>query len=156
MTAAIGEGRKPAPWPGAALDDGSMKRTIDHWTRDDEGDWVAALSCLHSQHVRHRPPFRVAPWVESAEGRSAHLGTDVNCPLCDRTELPQGLEVVRTTDTWDESSMPAGLRRHHRVAARRWARLHVSEGRLRFRAETDPAIDRVLSAGVAADARRSG
>ena len=39
-------------------------------------------------------------------------------PLCDRAELPEGLRWVRTSAVWDEETMPAGLRRAHRVTAR--------------------------------------
>ena len=45
-----------------------MIRTIDGFHLDDAGDWVAELSCLHGQHVRHRPPFRDRAWVETEDG----------------------------------------------------------------------------------------
>ena len=123
-----------------------MERRITGFSQDDAGDWVAHLSCLHRQHVRHNPPFRVAPWVLDDAGRAGRIGSPIDCPLCDRAELPDGLAVVRTTATWDESSMPAALRRAHRVAAGVWGRLHVDEGRLRFRAATDPPLDVVIEA----------
>ena len=53
-----------------------VRRTIADWTQDEQGDWVAHLSCLHRQHVRHAPPFRDRPWVLDAEGRGEHLGAD--------------------------------------------------------------------------------
>jgi tellurite methyltransferase len=125
-----------------------MMRVIDGFVRDDLGDWVALLDCLHRQHVRHQPPFREAPWVLDDEARSQRVGTGLDCPLCDRAELPADLEVARTTDTWDQDTMPAGLRRAHRVASRTWGRLVVEEGVLRFRAATAPAIDVMLTAGA--------
>jgi hypothetical protein len=67
-----------------------VRQTINGWHADDEGDWVAELSCGHTQHVRHRPPFQLRPWVLSAEGRDARLGTEIECPLCDRGEPPAG------------------------------------------------------------------
>ena len=121
-----------------------MNRDIVAFRPDDAGEWVADLSCLHSQHVRHQPPFRVAPWVLDEGDRAARVGTPLDCPLCDRAELPEGLRVVRTTDVWDERTMPAGLRRAHRVAAGTWGRLRVEHGRLRFRAETRPPLDVVV------------
>ncbi|MHB8295114.1 MAG: DUF3565 domain-containing protein [Acidimicrobiales bacterium] len=36
-----------------------MIRRIVGFRGDAEGDWVAELSCWHSQHIRHRPPFQV-------------------------------------------------------------------------------------------------
>lgn len=53
-------------------------------------------------------------------------------------ELPDGLEHVRTTDTFGEDHHPAGLRRAHRVADGVWARLVVHSGALAFVFEDDP------------------
>jgi hypothetical protein len=91
-------------------------RTIESFHQDDEGDWVAELSCLHNQHVRHRPPFWNRAWVTTEVGRANHIGAHLDCPLCDRLELPVGLEVVRTAGPFDGKTMPAGLRRAHLVA----------------------------------------
>lgn len=124
-----------------------VRRVIERWERDDEGDWVAELSCLHRQHVRHRPPFRSAPWVADDRQREARLGSELDCPLCDRAEVPVDLVVARTTDTWDETTLPVGLRRSHRIGAHRWGLIRVEDGRLRFRAATSPPLDRVLCAG---------
>ena len=121
-----------------------MERRIAGFSQDDAGDWVAHLDCLHRQHVRHQPPFRVAPWVLDDTERAARVGSAIDCVLCDRAELPDGLSVRRTTPTWDETSMPAALRRAHRVAAGTWGRLRVEEGRLRFRMAT---LDTVVEAG---------
>ena len=117
-----------------------MRRRIVGFRRDDADDWIADLSCLHGQHVRHNPPFRLAPWVLEEAGRAARVGTELDCPLCDRAELPTGLRVVRTTPTWDEGTIPPGLRRAHRLGAGVWGRLRVERGQLRFRAETDPVL----------------
>ena len=51
-----------------------MLRSIVGFRLDDVGDWVAELSCLHNQHVRHRPPFWERPWVLSEKGPTEHLG----------------------------------------------------------------------------------
>ncbi|MDQ3895788.1 MAG: DUF3565 domain-containing protein [Actinomycetota bacterium] len=125
-----------------------MERTIVAFSRDDAGDWVAHLSCLHGQHIRHNPPFRLAPWVLDAAQRAARVGAVLDCPLCDRAELPDGLEVVRSTPLWDETSLPAALRRAHRVAPGVWGRLQVRAGRVRFRADTRPPLDVTVEAGA--------
>jgi tellurite resistance-related uncharacterized protein len=113
--------------------------------RDDDGAWVAELSCLHGQHIRHEPPFREAAWIEDDDERARRVGEPLECPLCDRAELPEGLQVVRTTSTWDATSMPPALRRDHRVASGTWGLLEVEAGEVRFRAETDPPIDVVVT-----------
>ena len=65
-----------------------MQRRIAAFTEDEVGDWVAHLDCGHRQHVRHAPPFRDRPWVLTAEGRAEHVGTELDCPPCDRGEDP--------------------------------------------------------------------
>lgn len=117
------------------------------FSQDDAGHWVAELDCLHRQHVRHDPPMRFAEWVLDDEQRTARLGGLLDCPLCDRAELPADLESLRLTESWTEASMPRALRRDHRVATGTWGVLRVEEGSLRFRAATSPVIHRELEAG---------
>lgn len=124
-----------------------MIRTIVGYRRDEEGDWVGRLSCLHRQHVRHRPPFRDLPWVTSEEGRASRIGADIDCPLCDRAELPEDLRLARTAGPFDEVTLPAGLRRAHRVADGTWGRLRVLEGTAELAIETEPPIVARLGAG---------
>jgi tellurite methyltransferase len=124
-----------------------MRRRISGFHQDDRGDWVADLDCLHAQHVRHRPPFQERPWVLSEEGRSERIGSELDCPYCDRAEMPGGLRVIRTAGPFGETTLPAGLRRVHRVAAGTWGRLRVLHGSVGFSMATDPPIDRDLKAG---------
>jgi len=60
-----------------------MKQSIVGYHQDDEGDWVARLSCGHNQHVRHNPPWQNRPWVISESGREQHLGQMLECKKCD-------------------------------------------------------------------------
>ncbi|HZU80868.1 MAG TPA: DUF3565 domain-containing protein [Acidimicrobiales bacterium] len=124
-----------------------MQRRILGLHQDEEGDWVAELDCLHNQHVRHRPPFQLRPWVTTEEGRAERIGTELNCPLCDRAEPPDGLAVIRTAGPFDASTLPSGLRRTHRVASGTWGMLHVLMGSVGFHLATDPPLDRRLGAG---------
>ena len=71
-----------------------MQREITGFRQDELGDWVAELECRHAQHVRHRPPFTPRQWVETASGRAENIGQRLDCPLCDRAELPDGLVVA--------------------------------------------------------------
>ena len=123
-----------------------VQRRIVRFETDDVGDWTALLECHHRQHIRHRPPFRLAPWIRDEAERARRIGAPLECPLCDRCELPAGLTVVRTTATWDERTMPNGLRSAHRVAGGTWGRLRVIEGSLRFVAQTEPVTDVVVDA----------
>lgn len=60
-----------------------MQQEIIGYHQDEEGHWVADLRCGHGQHVRHQPPLTSRPWVLTAEGRRAFLGTVLNCKKCD-------------------------------------------------------------------------
>ncbi|MGI8772770.1 MAG: DUF3565 domain-containing protein [Acidobacteriaceae bacterium] len=60
-----------------------QSRKITGFHLDEIGDWVAELSCGHGQHVRHRPPWEVRPWVTTEEGRRAHLGVVLFCAKCE-------------------------------------------------------------------------
>jgi tellurite methyltransferase len=123
-----------------------VERVVVDFEADEVGDWVALLDCHHRQHVRHRPPLWPAPWVEEDRERARRIGTTLRCSMCDRCEIPAGLVVVRTTATWDEHTMPSGLRRAHKVATGRWGRLLVRSGRLRFVAATSPVTDVLVDA----------
>lgn len=125
-----------------------MERLITGYHLDDEGDWVAELSCGHDQHVRHRPPFQLRSWVLDAGGRDAHLGNGLDCPWCDRAELPVGLRFVRSSQVWDEHTMPQALRRAHRIAGGTWGRIVVQLGRLRFVASTAPPLEIIVDSGT--------
>lgn len=61
-----------------------MERAIVGFHQDDRGHWVAELACGHQRHVRHDPPFRLAPWVVEEQGRQERLGTPIDCGLCAR------------------------------------------------------------------------
>jgi hypothetical protein len=60
-----------------------MKRKIAGFHLDEFRDWVADLECGHGQHVRHRPPFDLRPWVVTVEGRQSCLGCELECKKCD-------------------------------------------------------------------------
>lgn len=53
-------------------------------------------------------------------------------------ELPTGVELVRTTPTYDELTVPPGLLAAHKIADGVWGRLVVHSGTLIFRFEDDP------------------
>ena len=81
--------------------------------------------------------------------RADRVGQPLDCPLCDRAELPEDLQPTRTTATWDATTVPAALRRAHRVAAGTWGLLEVEAGQVRFEADTDPPLDVVVTPGCA-------
>ena len=107
-----------------------MKRSINGFHRDPEGDWVADLDCGHGQHVRHRPPFQNRPWVVDKPGRDKMLGAELDCLRCERMEWPDGVTPYRRTPEFDESTVPTGLLSEHATKRGVWGRVHVLAGRL--------------------------
>ena len=59
-----------------------VPRRIIGFDTDEEGHRVARLECGHAQHVRHRPPWLLRPWVLTEQGRRRHLGTTLRCVRC--------------------------------------------------------------------------
>lgn len=114
-----------------------MIRSIIGFHPDNDGDWVAELSCYHNQHLRHRPPFQLRPWVLDPDERAGRIGAPIDCPLCDRAELPDGLVVTNRAGPWDSHSLPGGLRSAHRTPRGRWGRLRVRRGSVGFQFDPD-------------------
>jgi tellurite resistance-related uncharacterized protein len=61
--------------------------------------------------------------------------------------LPEGLQHVRTTDVFDETTVPAGLLRAHRVAEGVWGRLVVHTGSVTFVFDDEPDRPVTVSSG---------
>ena len=123
-----------------------MIRTIAGFHADDAGEWVAELSCLHAQHVRNRPPWQQRPWVLTVAGRDGRLGAEIDCALCARAELPDGLVVARTAGPFTSDTLPAAIRREHKVADRTWGLLRVTSGAVAFSLSTNPQMTVRLTA----------
>jgi RimJ/RimL family protein N-acetyltransferase len=129
------------------VQDGRVIRRITGFHQDEAGDWVAELSCLHNQHVRHRPPFQERAWVLDPDGRGQRVGAAIDCPLCDRAELPADVSLLRVGGPWDQDTLPAGLRRRHRTAEGVWGVLEVTEGAVGLHIGTDPPLERSIGPG---------
>ena len=67
--------------------------------------------------------------------------------MASEAKLPEGVELQRTTPTFDERSTPPGLRSAHAVADGVWGRLVVEDGSLGFVFEDTPDDVRALAAG---------
>jgi tellurite resistance-related uncharacterized protein len=60
-------------------------------------------------------------------------------------ELPDGVELVRTTEEFTDDTAPAGLRRAHRVAKGVWGRLVVRSGAVEFVFEDEDEADQPIA-----------
>jgi hypothetical protein len=69
-----------------------MLRRITGFREDGALHWIAELECGHGQHVRHRPPWEVRPWVLTEPTRNEKIGTTLNCLICQApfSSTPQG------------------------------------------------------------------
>jgi tellurite resistance-related uncharacterized protein len=61
--------------------------------------------------------------------------------------LPEGLEHVRTSPTFDETTVPPALLAAHRVASGVWGRLVVDRGIVGFVFEDEPGRRHAVGAG---------
>ncbi len=109
-----------------------MQTTITGFHQDELGDWVAELACDHGQHMRHRPPWELRPWVMTEHGRQQKLGEAIECPLCDQIAMPPRASEYKRTATFTEETLPAALRADHRTKAGTWARIVVEAGALEY------------------------
>lgn len=123
-------------------------RAIIGFHTDEEEHWVADLACGHTQHVRHRPPWEMRPWVVSEEGRRAMIGRELSCQYCDMPALPPEVAVYQRTETYDEASVPRALLEEHALEAGVWGRIVVEEGRVRYELLGDAPDSWVLRPGV--------
>ena len=64
-----------------------MDRRIAGFHQDEENFWVAELECGHKQHVRHKPPMTLRPWVNDENGRKERVGTFLSCKACDSESI---------------------------------------------------------------------
>ena len=100
-----------------------MQRPIIAFQRDAHGDWTAALSCGHRQHVRHDPSF-VRPWVTTEAGRVSRLGVPLDCLRCDRFEVSEDVVPTSHTPEFTERTIPGGLKANHATARSVWGPDH--------------------------------
>lgn len=125
-----------------------MQRAMQGFHQDAEHHWVATLSCGHTQHVRHQPPFTLRPWVLTAEGRAGRIGQHLACPACDRREMPAGHVAYRRTPAFNRETVPKALLGRHDTKAGVWGLLYVTSGALEFlEGDGESATQLVISAG---------
>ncbi len=110
-----------------------MLRKIVGFHQDHESHWVADLDCGHAQHTRHDPPFFPRPWVLTPAGRTAHVGLELDCVLCDRKTIPNEYIAYRQTPIFNATTLPPGLRQRHSTKTGIWGIIHVVVGTLRYR-----------------------
>ncbi|MEK1941984.1 MAG: DUF3565 domain-containing protein [Pseudomonas sp.] len=61
---------------------------IQGFRQDEEGHWVAELSCGHTQHLRHQPPWQNREWVQNPTQRLEKIGQPFRCGWCAQGQEP--------------------------------------------------------------------
>jgi hypothetical protein len=56
--------------------------TIIGFRQDEDGHWIVELSCGHTQHLRHQPPWQSREWVLDARLRQEKIGQSFRCGWC--------------------------------------------------------------------------
>jgi tellurite resistance-related uncharacterized protein len=125
-----------------------MERAIAGYHRDEDGVWVAELVCGHPQHVRHDPPWQDRAWVESEDGRSAKLGTPLDCVYCEMAAMPPDCAAYKRTPSFTHETVPAGLLRDHHTKPGVWAQIIVEEGKLEYTCSRGVFVVRPGIAGI--------
>lgn len=73
---------KPSPDCERASAEEQPISRITGFHQDEEGHWVVELSCGHTQHLRHQPPWQARPWVLDAAQRQQRIGQAFACGWC--------------------------------------------------------------------------
>jgi Protein of unknown function (DUF3565) len=82
-----------------------MQRRIIGFHQDEEQHWVADLECGHAQHVRHEPPLQTRPWVLEEETRRQHLGTTLDCLLCEAPPAADEGRAARAREAYEDARL---------------------------------------------------
>ncbi|WP_426112529.1 DUF3565 domain-containing protein [Pseudomonas sp. DSP3-2-2] len=56
--------------------------TVIGFRQDEQGHWIAMLSCGHTQHLRHQPPWQSRAWVLDPAQRAQKIGQSFHCGWC--------------------------------------------------------------------------
>jgi hypothetical protein len=65
------------------------------FAQDADGHWQAILSCGHTQHLRHQPPWQNRAWVLDAKQRASRLGLPFPCGWCMAAVAPSDTDKER-------------------------------------------------------------
>ncbi|MCE0461263.1 MULTISPECIES: DUF3565 domain-containing protein [Pseudomonas] len=65
--------------------------TVTGFHQDEDGHWVVELSCGHTQHLRHQPPWQARAWVLDPLQRIEKIGQSFDCGWCAQASVSDNL-----------------------------------------------------------------
>ncbi|WP_454564891.1 DUF3565 domain-containing protein [Pseudomonas sp. AIG] len=65
--------------------------TIAGFHQDEDDHWVVELSCGHTQHLRHQPPWQSRAWVLDPAQRIEKIGQPFACGWCAQGSVSDNL-----------------------------------------------------------------
>ncbi|MFJ2326352.1 DUF3565 domain-containing protein [Pseudomonas sp. NPDC087690] len=65
--------------------------TITGFHQDEDAHWVVELSCGHTQHLRHQPPWQSRAWVLDPAQRIEKIGQPFACGWCAQGSVSDNL-----------------------------------------------------------------
>nr|WP_180205721.1 DUF3565 domain-containing protein [Pseudomonas sp. SbOxS1]NYU05869.1 DUF3565 domain-containing protein [Pseudomonas sp. SbOxS1] len=65
--------------------------TITGFHQDEDSHWVVELSCGHTQHLRHQPPWQSRAWVLDPLQRQEKIGQPFDCGWCAQGSVSDNL-----------------------------------------------------------------
>ncbi|MGY2291415.1 DUF3565 domain-containing protein [Pseudomonas sp. SDO528_S397] len=60
----------------------TLHATVTGFYQDADQHWVVQLSCGHTQHLRHQPPWQSRAWVNDPAQRLEKIGHAFACGWC--------------------------------------------------------------------------
>ncbi|WP_447788361.1 MULTISPECIES: DUF3565 domain-containing protein [Pseudomonas] len=72
--------------------DATKASIITGFHQDENGHWVAELSCGHTQHLRHQPPWQSRAWVLDPLLRNEKIGQPFDCGWCAQGSVSDNLD----------------------------------------------------------------
>ena len=112
-----------------------MRRPIIQFESNRLGDDIATLSCGHSQRSQRNSLFINLTKIALEEISNSPIGVNLNCFQCDKFELPDHFVPYKKTPIFTEESLPVALTRDHSTKIGIWAKIIISEGKLRYRVD---------------------
>ena len=106
--------------------------------------WPSSTACTASTSVTS-PRSGRRHGSRTTRRASERVGQPLDCPLCDRAELPEGLRPTRTTATWDAVTVPPRSAAPIAWPQGRGASSRSRPARSASEADTDAPIDVVVT-----------